>query len=142
MNKLLILAVLLIPSFVFGQINDGFYRADFTQNGEVFRTEADFEIKGEILVGRLKIGDQIQKIRGKIDNQNLSAATERENGTTYQIFLNLNKSEVKAELWKKTEQYTANGREVSQTMTNGNLRKIDPPVGFVSEIPDISQTDY
>lgn len=136
MKKLWIVLILFLPIFGFSQITDGFYRADFTQNGDALRIEADFEVRGEILVGKLKIGTQLQNIRGTIESQILSATTERENGTSYQIFVNLRKSATKAELWKKTEQYTSNEREVSQTMTSGILRKIDPPAGVASEISD------
>lgn len=137
MKKLLFTLILLIPSFVFGQANDGFYRADFTQNGEASRTEADFEIKGENVVGTLKIGNQILKIRGKIENNGLTAETEQESGISYTIFMDLSKPESKPQLWKKTVQYTEKAREASQTYTNGNLRKIDFPIGYQSKIPDI-----
>lgn len=139
MNKLLFTLILLIPSFVFGQANDGFYRADFTQKGEASRTEADFEIKGDYFAGSLKIGSKIREIRGKIENNSLSAETEQESGISYTIFIELNKPETNASLWKKTVQYTEKGREVLQIQTKGNFRKIEFPSGYQSKFPDISK---
>ena len=130
MKKIILLLILLFPTFVFGQNYVGNYRAIFYNlSSQPITIIAEFEVRADSsIIANIKVGDEIKVLNGFVDkNGKFEVSSPAEGKTIYRLKGKFDKAN-KISFIRRIEERSSGSKSVSESSLEGNFAKFEKTV--------------